>query len=332
MPWHRQFACGLAFVVAVAAAALRAEQPPLTQVATIPLPGVRGRIDHLAVDVTGQRLYVAALGNNTVEVLDVAANRHVRSVTGFKEPQGIAVVPGAPPRIVVANGQGTGAEFRSADDLRPVKAVALGDDADNVRVSADGKAVYIGYRAGAIAAIDAADARKVGEVVVGGHPESFQLESAGPRAFVNVPTAHHISVIDRQAMKLIDTWPVTTAAANYPMALDEANHRLFIGCRKPAVVVVLDARTGKQVESQPIAGDTDDVFWDARRSRLYVIAGEGVIEVLQPAAAGLRETARIPTAAGARTGLFVPALDRLYLAVPARGAQTAEVRVYEAKQ
>jgi DNA-binding beta-propeller fold protein YncE len=318
-------------VVAIAALAIvtaRADVP-LVLVGTMPLPNVEGRIDHLAVDVPAQRLYVAALGNNTVEVLDLAAGRHVASVSGFKEPQGIGVVT-QPPAVIVANGQGTGAEFRAPGDLHIVRSVPLGDDADNVRVDAAAKRVYVGYGAGAIAAVDAVSGRRLAEVPVGGHPESFQLEASSPRLFVNVPTARHISVIDRMQMKVVGTWPVTQAAANYPMALDEAGHRVFIGCRKPALVLIYDTRTGKQTGSAAIAGDTDDLFWDARRRRLYVSAGEGFVDVLQAGESGLRRTAHIATAAGARTSLFVPSLDRLYLAVPHRGNHAAEVRTYEA--
>ena len=316
-------------IAALAIVAARADLP-LVLVQTMPLPNVEGRIDHLAVDLSAQRLYVAALGNNTVEVLDLRSSRHERSVRGFEEPQGIGVVPGTS-GVVVANGQGTGVEFRAGGDLRLIKRVALGDDADNVRVDAKANRVYVGYGGGAIAALDATDGRKAGEAAVGGHPESFQLEASGPRIFVNVPTVRHISVVDRVQMKVVGTWPVTEAAANYPMALDEPGHRLFVGCRKPAVVLTYDIHSGKQTGSVRIAGDTDDLFWDAKRQRLYVSAGEGFIDVLQASESRLERTARIPTAAGARTSLFVPALGRLYLAVPQRANQAAEIRVYEVR-
>jgi DNA-binding beta-propeller fold protein YncE len=320
----------LAAGITVAIVTARGADQPLSQVGVIPLPGVEGRIDHLTVDISAQRLFVAALGNNSVEVLDLAGGRHGKSIRGLQEPQGIAMLPGLP-QIVVANGQGTGVEFRGGDDLHVVKAVTLGEDADNVRADERAKRVYVGYGSGAIAAIDATDGRKIADVPVGGHPESFQLEGGGPRIFVNVPTARHISVIDRTAMTLVATWPVTEAASNYPMALDEANHRLFIGCRKPAVVLVFDTQSGKQTGSVEIAGDTDDVFWDAKRQRLYVTAGEGFIDVLQATGGTLQRTAHIQSAAGARTSLFVPSLNRLYLAVPHRGSQAAEIRVFEVR-
>jgi DNA-binding beta-propeller fold protein YncE len=316
----------------LATAALPAADQPLVLVKSIPLPGVEGRIDHLAVDQGQARMFVAALGNNSVEVLDLTTGQHLRSVKGLHEPQGIAALA-SPPQVVVANGQGA-VEFRAGDDLRVARSVALGEDADNVRYDAKAKRIYVGYGSGAggaIGAIDASDGRQLGNAPVGGHPESFQLEASGPRIFVNVPTAKQIAVIDRLAMKVTAMWPVAEAASNFPMALDEAGHRLFIGCRQPAKVLIVDTSSGKVVSAVDIVGDTDDIFWDAARKRLYVTGGEGFVDVLQPSGASLARTARIATAAGARTALFVSEQSRFYIAVPHRGAQNAEIRVYDVK-
>jgi DNA-binding beta-propeller fold protein YncE len=305
-------------------------QEPLALVRTIDLPRVEGRIDHLAYDAAGQRLFVAALGNNTVEVVDVKAGVHVKSLPGFREPQGIAVVPDA--RVfAVANGQGEGLQLLSAEDYKPGRMIRLGDDSDNVRYDASTKRVYVGFGSGAIAAITPTDGTVIGQAKLAGHPESFQLERTGPRMFVNVPTADHIAVIDRATMKVVATWPVVTAKSNFPMALDEANHRLFVGCRRPAKMLVFDTTSGKQVASVDIVGDTDDLFYDAARNRVYVGGGEGYIDVFQrPDADHLNRIAHLATAAGARTSLFVPDQSRWYLAVPHRGSQKAEIRVYEA--
>jgi DNA-binding beta-propeller fold protein YncE len=272
---------------------------------------------------------VAALGNNTVEVLDVKADVHFRSLPGFREPQGIAVA--ADPRAVaVANGQGEGLQLLGADDYRPGALVRLGDDADNVRYDAAAKRLYVGFGDGALAAIDPAAGKLLGQVKLAGHPESFQLERDGSRAFVNVPNADQVAVVDRTSMKVMSTWPITTARANYPMSLDEANHRVFIGCRRPAKVLVLDTASGKERSSFEIVGDTDDLFYDAARKRLYVSGGDGFIDVVQDQGDNkFSRIAHLPTAAGARTSLFVPDQDRLYLAVPHRGNQRAEIRVYE---
>src|SRR6478735_7137761 len=198
------------------------QQGPLAMVRAIQLPRVEGRIDHLALDSTGERLFVAALGNNTVEVVDVKNGTHLKSLPGFREPQGIASIPDAQ-LIAVANGQGDGVQLIGTRDHRLVKPIALGEDADNVRYDTAAKRLYVGYGDGALAAIDPAAGKLLGQVKLAGHPESFQLERDGSRAFVNVPNAEQIAIVDRASMKLISTWPIATARANYPMALDEPN-------------------------------------------------------------------------------------------------------------
>jgi DNA-binding beta-propeller fold protein YncE len=306
-------------------------QEPLVFIHAIELPRVEGRIDHLAFDAATHRLYVAALGNNTVEVLDVGAFSHLKSLAGFREPQGIAVIPDMK-SLAVANGQGDGLQLIGAGDYRAGVMIRVGDDADNVRYDASAKRVYVGFGNGALAAIDPLTARVLGQAKLAGHPESFQLERGGSRVFVNVPGAEQIAVIDRSAMKVTATWPVTSAGANYPMALDEENHRLFVGCRRPAKALVFDTNSGKQTAAFDIVGDTDDVFYDAARRRLYVTGGEGYLDVVQDEGAGtFARVAHVPTASGARTSLFVPDQGRVYLAVPHRGKQRAEIRVFEAR-
>ena len=317
--------------VAIAALQSRSAQEPLILVRSIDLPRVEGRIDHLAFDAAGQRLFVAALGNNTVEVLDLKSNSHIKSVPGFREPQGIAVLPD-PKLVAVANGQGEGVQFIDAGDYHPARLVRLGEDSDNVRYDPATGRLFVGFGAGALASISPADGKVLGAAKLSGHPESFQLERSGPRVFVNVPTADQIAVVDRAVMKVIATWPVVGAKSNFPMALDEANHRLFVGCRRPARVLMYDATAGKESGSFEIVGDTDDLFYDAARKRLYVSGGEGYLDVFQEEGAyRFARIAHIATAAGARTSLWVPEQARLYLAVPHRGSQKAEIRIYEAR-
>jgi DNA-binding beta-propeller fold protein YncE len=302
---------------------------PLAPVGSIELPHVEGRIDHMAYDPAGSRLFVAALGNNTVEVVDLKGGHHLRSLPGFREPQGLSVAPN-PTQIAVANGQGEGVQLL-ADDYRVARSITLGDDSDNVRYDGAAGRFYVGYGSGALAAIDASSGRVTGTVKLAGHPESFQLERSGARIFVNVPSAGHIAVVDREQMEILGTWPVDAARANFPMALDESGQRLFIGCRRPARLLVYNTTSGKQEASADIVGDTDDLFYDSARKRVYVSGGEGFIDVLDADAPSLTRLTRIDTAPGARTSLFVPELGRLYLAVPHRGTQRAEIRVYEAR-
>jgi DNA-binding beta-propeller fold protein YncE len=320
--------CGLGLMAGAASASPDA---PLRLVRTIALDGVEGRIDHMALDAAGQRLFLVALGNNTVEVLDLKAGRHLESLAGFREPQGIAIATEFN-LVAVANGQGDGVQFIDAADFTTRQSVQLGEDSDNVRYDSVGKRLYVGVGSGAIAAVNLGDGRVLGEVKLSGHPESFQLERSGPRVFVNVPTADEIAVVDRAAMKVVATWPVVGAKSNFPMALDEANHRLFVGCRQPARMLVYDTATGKVSGSLDVVGDTDDLFYDAERRQLYVTGGEGYVDVFQqPKGSSLTRIARLKTAAGARTSLFVPGQGRLYVAVPHRGGQRAEIRIYEAR-
>jgi len=306
-------------------------QEALTLVRTIELPRVEGRIDHLAIDATNQRLFVAALGNNTVEVVDLRMATHARSLPGFHEPQGIALDPESK-AVAVANGQSGDLVMLDSTDFHRTKTIPLGEDADNVRYDAATKRLYVGYGSGALAVIDATNGRRLGEVKLAGHPESFQLETSGPRIFVNVPDASQIAVVDRNALKVLATWPVAGAASNFPMALDEAGHRLFIGCRRPAKVLVYDSSSGKQAGSFDIVGDTDDIFYDATRKRLFVTGGDGFADVVQEVDAGhFSRVVHLPTAAGARTSLFVPMQNRLYVAVPHRGNQRSEIRIYESR-
>jgi YVTN family beta-propeller protein len=296
---------------------------------TIPLPGVKGRFDHFAIDTKGHRLFVAALGNNTLEVLDTASGKTIKTITGLRKPTGVLYFSEAN-EIAVANGdEGTFKVFDGAT-YQLVKTVGALDDADNVRFDPKTKLIYVGYAEGALAVIDAATIKQTGSIKLAAHPESFQLEQQGSRIFVNVPDAQHVAVIDREKQTVTATWPMTTFRANFPMALDEANHRLFVGCRQPARLVILDTSTGKPVTDLAISGDTDDLFYDARRQRLYVSCGEGFVDVIdQRDTDHYRLRERVPTRAGARTSFFSPDLNEFYLAVPVHGKQEAEIQVLQ---
>jgi len=277
--------------LAILALPPQAPAPSLRLVASIPLAGVEGRIDHLTVDVDGRRLFVAALGHDTVEVVDLAGLRVTRSVSGMSEPQGIKYLADAG-RIVVANGGTGAAQFLDGRSFGVLQTVKLSGDADNVRYDAEAKRTYVGYGNGALAVLGA-DGQTLGDIPVGGHPESFQLETSGPRIFVNVPSASKVAVIDRARATVVATWPVTAARSNYPMALDEVNHRLFVGCRSPASMLVYDTASGRLVTTASIVGDTDDIFYDAARGRVYVIGGQGFLLGRPMSIASLRLSRRL---------------------------------------
>lgn len=319
---------GRIFLTAGLLASIVCAAEPLRLEREIPMPGVEGRIDHLAADIKGNRLFVAALGNNTVEVLDLAAGKRSHSITGLHEPQGILYLP-EQKHIFVANGEDGKLKIFDGVSFAQAGEADFSGDADNVRYDARAKHVYVGYASGALGVVDVKSGKKIGNVELEGHPESFQLEKSGSRIFVNVPTAQHLAVVDRGSLSVKDKWPMGGDRANFPMSLDESDRRLFVGCRKPAEVRVFDTASGKIAAAFSCVGDTDDLFWDADVKRLYVTGGEGFVDVYgQQDAAHYQRIARIKTGSGARTSLFVPEQKRLYVAVPHRAAQGAKVLVY----
>lgn len=301
---------------------------PLRLEKAIPLPGVKGRIDHLAFDADNQRLFVAALGNNTVEIIDLKSGKVAHTISGLAEPQGVLYEPGKK-RLWIANGNDGKVRIFDALTFQPQQSIDLGDDADNIRRDAATGRVFVGYGNGGIAVFDP-DGNKVGDIKVDAHPESFQLEKTGSRMFVNLPGSKKVAVIDRSKSAVATSWPTDDAQSNFPMALDEAGARLFIVCRKPAVLLVLDTRSGAVVAKLPTVGDSDDVFYDQKRKRIYVSGGEGAIAVYQQNDADhYDEIARLEAVKGARTSLFVPELSRLFLAVRQVGENPAAITVYE---
>jgi DNA-binding beta-propeller fold protein YncE len=300
----------------------------LAQVQTIPLEGVEGRIDHLGLDAKGKRLFVAALGNDTVEVVDLAAGKVTQHIRNLGTPQGIGFAPESN-RLAVANDKDGSCRLYDGTSLQQTATIGLKDDADNVRYEAVSHRFWVGYGDGGLAAIDPESGKRVADVKLDAHPESFQLETRGKRIFVNVPNAGYIAVVDRETRTVIEKFPLKEAVANFPMALDEADHRLFVGCRNPAKLLVLDTGTGKTVATLDIVGDTDDLFYDAANKRIYVSGGEGRVTVINQASADIYNVAgQVTTAPGARTSFFVPETRMLYVAVPHRGAQEAELRAF----
>jgi len=327
-PWSSKIAyvalccAGIVTVAAQSAAPLKLKQ-------TILLSGVEGRIDHFAFDLAGQRLFVCALANNTVEVLDLRKAERIHSITGLGAPQGIAYVPELN-RIFIANDKGGIFKIFEGKSFEPLGEVNFKDDADNVRYDDATKKVYVGFGNGGIAVVNAPDGKQIGSIKLSAHPEAFELEKNGRRIFVNVPNSRHVAVIDRDKGEVIARWQTDLAFGNFPMALDEANHRLFIGCRFPSKLVVLNTDAGDVVAKIDISGDCDEVFYDGKRHRVYAICGAGKIDIIEQADANTyNASAKIDTAKGARTGLFVPERDTLFVAVPHGGSQQAEIRCYQ---
>jgi WD40 repeat protein len=308
---------------------LRAQDgPALVLAQTVPLPGVHGRFDHFAIDTKGRRLFVAALGNSSLEVIDLAAGKSLQSVAGMSKPTGVLYLPDAN-QILVANGDDGTLKILNGTTFKVEQNLKGFDDADNLRYDPKTKLAWLGYANGAFGLFDVATAKAVAQVKLPKHPESFQLEQDGTRLFVNIPDAKQVAVVDREKRAVVSTWPLEKFHSNFPMALDESSHRLFVGCRSPARLVVLDTATGKAVGDVAISGDTDDLFFDATRKRLYLSCGEGFIDIITQRAADRYELKeKIATRPGARTGFFSASLNQFYLAVPQRGNQAAELRIF----
>ena len=281
----------------------------------------------MAFDSVDHRLFVAALGNNTVEAIDVPSGVKTGTIRGLAEPQGLQYVPETQQLWIANGGDGTVRIF-DVHSFQPISTLRLDGDADNIRRDPATHQIYVGYGEGGIAVFDTSG-RKVADVKLAAHPESFQLEKDSPRMYVNLPEAHKVDVIDRRDAKVISSWQTADAQANFPMALDEGSGRLFVVCRKPALLLVMDTQSGAIVARLPTVGDSDDVAYDPQRKRIYVSGGEGAIAVYQLQGRDrYAEIARIPTVPGARTSLLVPELNRIFVAVRQQGTVPAAIRIY----
>jgi len=288
--------------------------PPLTLETTIPLGAVSGRIDHLDIDLKHRHLFVAELGNDSLGIIDLAQHSVLRTITGLSEPQGVGYLELTDTIYVADGGDGSVRAF-AGTDFRPLQSIALGRDADNVRVDESAGRIYVGHGDGGIAAIDRTS-RVVAEIALPAHPESFQFDAKTHRLYVNLPDADQVGVVDLSTAKEVALWPMRGARGNFPMALDRAAGRLFVGTRNPPRLLAL-AADGAVATSAPLCGDADDLFVDAKRSWIYASCGEGEVDVFDAGSAGLTRIGEVQTSPGARTSLWVPALDRLFVAVRA---------------
>jgi DNA-binding beta-propeller fold protein YncE len=305
-------ALGLA---AVLLAATGWAEEPLVLEATIPLGNTYGRIDHMAVDVARQRLFVAELGNDSVGVIDLKQRKVLRTLMHLKEPQGVGYAAKTDTLYVASALDGALRRF-AGPELKPGDVIPLGANADNIRIDAKSGLMFVGYGAGGIAVVDPATNKKQADIALREHPEGFQLSADGSRIFVNVPDARQIAVIDRAAGKQVATWPTRDGRANFAMAL-EGDERVITAFRRPAHLAALSTKDGTVIAGIDTCEDADEVFVDGPRKRIYVSCGDGVVDVIERRGTAYQRLARVPTAPGARTSLFVPELDRLVVAARA---------------
>lgn len=286
--------------------------PPLLLEATIALPNTEGRIDHLDIDLARKRLFVAELGNGSVDAVDLANRKVIHRISGLDEPQGVAYAPRSDRLLVACGGDGTVRIF-SGTDFSPRGTIGLGGDADNVRLDARNGDVVVGYGSGGLAVIDPAKPMKLADVHLPAHPEGFALDAPGGRAYVNIPDAHEIGVVDFASGKLVAAWTPPRLSSNFPIALDNGGH-IAAAFRAQAKIALFDAASGRMLAANETCGDADDISFDAKRKRFYVSCGAGAIDVIAWTGHDLRGIGRVSTSWGARTSLFVAELDRLFVA------------------
>jgi hypothetical protein len=291
------------------------DNQPLELSKKIGLRGPPGRLDHLALDARGSRLFVANMANSSLDVVDLKAGRLLRQIPDQRGIQGIAYASNTD-RIFVGNGAGNSCNVFDGRDYRLLKSFDL-PDTDNVRYDPRSERVYAAHAENSLAVIDAKSLELLAEIKTPGSPEAFQLEKARPVLYLNTPSPRLVLRIDLDRNEVVGRFPLKLAGANFPLAIDEAAHRLFVGCRKPPAIVVLDSEAGKEITSVPIAEDIDDLFFDSKRHRLYASCGEGFITVVQQSGSDRYEPrAKVKTKKGARTSLLSPDFQTLYLVAP----------------
>jgi hypothetical protein len=305
------------------------ETSSVTFVKSVQVPNVQGRIDHLSIDIAGRRLFMAELGNNSVDVIDLASGSRLHTITGLSEPQAVLFIPKLN-KIFISNGGDGTVGIYNASSYSLIKSTKLGSDADNIRYDNSTGLVYVGYGEGALAILDS-NGSHIADISLPGHPESFQIERSGSRIFINVPSDHSIVLADKQSHFVVKKWQISDASQNFPMGLDEQNHRLFVGFRVPAKLVAYDTESGKVVSSLDTSKDADDIFYDNSSKQVYVSAGEGFLDIFKQVDPDhYSALTRINTAKGARTSLFVSEIHDLYVAAPQRAqGQGAELLIYK---
>lgn len=300
--------------------------------ATISLPDVSGRIDHLAYDARRQIVFIAALGNNSVEVVDLKNRKLIHSIKNLHEPQGIIFLPKIN-SVFVANGGNGMCDVFNTKTFQKTNSIFLGDDADNVRYDSADQKIYVGYGNGGIAILDADNFKILSQIKLSGHPESFQIDKQQTKIFVNIPAEKKIEVIDLAQNRVVTQWEMSDATSNFPMALNEKNQRLFIGCRYPAKMLVLDSQTGRIIATLDIDGDVDDIFYNNSSEEIYLSCGSGYVDVFkQTDVNNFFVNGKSKTHSGARTSLFIAETNLLLVASPSSINRNAQLFIYEAQE
>ncbi len=308
---------------------------PLTLLKTVPLPGVVGGFDHFAIDLSRDILFAAAKDNHTVEAINLNTGKIDQNITGVAKPHGLAWDPETH-RLYVADGKLAQLQVYEGSPLHAAGTLKLSDDADDMVYDKQNDMLYVGHggsnaaNPARVAVVDTKDFTLAANVPVAAHPEALDLDPQGQRIFANIADAAQVVVVNTKTNAIENTWKLKGASDNTPMAYDSQDQLLLIACRKPAVLLALDAMTGKEISRISTDNGADDLFYDAKLHRVYVITGSGAVDVYSiTAAKHFTSLGKVRTATGAKTGLLVPSQNLLYVGIPSMGSQLAEIRVYE---
>ncbi len=297
-------------------------------VQTLPLPGAVGRIDHMATDTNSNRMFVAALGNDSVAVIDLQEGKVIHIIRGLSEPQGVVFVPRTGTLYVSNGGDGHVNSFDSSS-YKLTWSVEFSSDADNIRFDSGLDELFVGYGQGGIGVVNASSGQIIATIPLVGHPESFQLASSENLIYVNIPASNYVAVINRTTNSVTYKWPIINASSNFAMALDEENHRLFIGTRTPAEVIVLDTKTGNVIARVAVPANPDDIYYDSSNGCIFVSSGLGSLGIIRQVDPDHYVSVGVlPTSLGARTSLLVPEQNRLYVAAPSSDTAPARILVF----
>ena len=297
---------------------------------------VKGRFDHLGIDTSGNRLFVVGEEAQQVLVFDLTSGKFIRAIK-VDHPHAVLYRDDLSRIYITDEGKGV-LNIYDGKTYDLVKSVALKVDTDSIGYDPVTHYLYIdngGDNAHEtftmLSVVDTTAGTKLADIKVDGDTlEAMSLEKSGDRLFLNNPAKNEVEVIDRKTNKIATVWPVKLGKGNATMALDESSHRLFVGCRSGAIVV-FDSQTGKELQALPVGKGVDDLMFDPAGKRIYATSGgTGAIDVYKETDADhYQSLGNVPSGPGAKTGLLVPQLSRLFVAVPPKGTTPAEVYVYQ---
>ena len=327
----------LAFLLAPVLTIHGQDKLPLKLIQKVPMPNVKGRLDHFGLDLAGNRLFVAALGDdqNTVEVIDLKSGKWISSIPGQSKPQGLFYSPDFK-KLFVANGTDGTCKIFAGDTFKLIESLPIGPDADHVGYDPATKYLYVGFgdaKSGGLAIIDTHDNKHIGDIKTDARPGGIKIEKKSSQTFVTLTGATHLGVVDLKKREQVAAWQ-TGVAGNVALALDEGHHRLFDGVREPATLIILDTESGKEISRLEGVAGIDDLWHDSAHSRVYASGGRGfdvgyVYTYQQKDADHYELIAKVPTAPGAGTSFWLPELNRFYVAAPANGKEEAAILIFE---